>query len=260
MPLLQSPCSPLSGSNELGYRGGRGAHTSPFLGSSRGWGESEAAGRGCLRTPDTQALAPTLYRAGASPPASLLWVRLEKSKVSRGGCTASLKCPAGVREHFPYCGLPLRPPPQDLRGSLEKRPPSQLSFCPSLPIRSRRCSECRARPEGHRVSPQSPGGEAAPGHPLQAQGCPPAGLGNRRGDDSPCRASLHRHPPQPAPRSAGSGARPPQGLRAPGTTRSPCSGCPSRGSAHRLLGRLFQGPSTGNERLNGPASERRNSA
>ena len=161
---------------------------------------------------------------------------------------------------FPSLWPSSPPAPQNLKGSLEKRPPSQLSFCPSLPIRSRRCSECRARPEGHRVSPQSPGGEAAPGHLLQAQGCPPAGMGNRRWDDSPCRASLHRHPPQPAPGSAGSGARPPQGLQAPGTTRYPCPGCPSRGSAHRLLGRLFQGPSTGNERLNGPASERRNSA
>lgn len=97
--------------------GGRGAHTSPFLGSSRGWGESEAAGRGCLRTPDTQALAPTLYPAGASPPASLLWVRLEKSKVSRVGGTASLKCPAGVREHFPHCGLPLPQPPRTSEGA-----------------------------------------------------------------------------------------------------------------------------------------------
>ena len=91
----------------------------------------------------------------------------------------------------------LSPTPQDLRGSLEKRPPSQLSFCPSLPIRSRRCSECRARPEGHRVSPQSPGGEAAPGHPLQAQGCPPAGMRNRRGGGRqplPCQP-----PPTPAP-------------------------------------------------------------
>ena len=97
--------------------GGRGAHTSPFLGSSRGWGESEAAGRGCLRTPDTQALAPTLYPAGASLPASLLRVRLEKSKVSRGGCTASLKCPAGVREHSPHCGLPLPHPPRTTEGA-----------------------------------------------------------------------------------------------------------------------------------------------
>lgn len=39
-------CSPLYGSNEAGYSGRRGAHISPFLGSSRGWAESEAAGRG----------------------------------------------------------------------------------------------------------------------------------------------------------------------------------------------------------------------
>lgn len=39
-------CSPLCGSNEAGYSGRRGAHTSPFLRSSRGWAEGEAASRG----------------------------------------------------------------------------------------------------------------------------------------------------------------------------------------------------------------------
>ena len=114
LPSLQSPCSPSSGSNEAGYRGGREAHTSPFLGSSRGWGESEAAGRGCLRTPDTQALAPALCPAGASPPVSPLWMRLEKSKVSRGGCTASLKCPAGA---FPSLWPSSPPPPRTSEGA-----------------------------------------------------------------------------------------------------------------------------------------------
>ena len=120
LPSLQSPCSPLSGSNEVGYRGGREAHTSPFLGSSRGWGESEAAGRGCLRTPDTEALAPALCPAGASPPVSPLWMSLGKSKVSRGGCTASLKCPAGA---FPslWPSSPQPPGPQrELREASSK--------------------------------------------------------------------------------------------------------------------------------------------
>lgn len=58
------------------------------------------------------------------------------------------------------------PRAQDLRGSLEKPAPSKLSYRPSLPVRSRRCSECKAGPEGHPVSLRAQEVEQPRGHPL----------------------------------------------------------------------------------------------
>ena len=66
----------------------------------------------CVRTGDTRAPEATPCPAGASPPASQLWVRhLGKSKVSRSSCRASLKRPAEIWERFPRCGLPCPPRP-----------------------------------------------------------------------------------------------------------------------------------------------------
>lgn len=65
-----------------------------------------------MRTGDTRAPEATPCRAGASPPASQLWVRhLEKSKVSRGSRRVSLKHAAEIPERFPHWGLPCPPRP-----------------------------------------------------------------------------------------------------------------------------------------------------
>lgn len=66
----------------------------------------------CVRSGDTRVPEATPCLAGASPPASQLWVRhLEKSKVSRGSCRVSLKHPAEISERFPHWGLPCPPRP-----------------------------------------------------------------------------------------------------------------------------------------------------